>query len=69
MISYFKLMHRTSQLQRAIFLATELFDGDINQALVWIGTPHPHFFNFSPAQYVLGGNGKSLINWLEERLG
>ena len=68
MINYFKLMYRTSQLQTAIFLATRLFDGDINQALIWMGTKNSAFFDFTPAEYIIGGRGKSLINWLRERL-
>ena len=58
------VIHRTLQLRKVFILSTDLFGG-VNEALVWMGTPNLIFFD-SPAEYVLGGCGKTVVEWLEE---
>jgi uncharacterized protein (DUF2384 family) len=53
------------QLRKVLNMSTDLFGG-VNEGLVWMGTPNPIFFDYSPAEYVLGGRGRSVILWLKE---
>lgn len=68
MIFFIKYLYRMRQLNKATMLATQLFDGDINQALIWMGTKNSALFDFTPAEYIIGGRGESVIGWLKGRL-
>lgn len=67
MIGQIKILYRLYQAKKALELAMILF-GDINKAVVWMGTKNPVLFDFSPIEFILAGRGKSLIEWLKERV-
>jgi len=50
-------------------LATELFDGIWEDAVMWAQTPSEHFFGNAPAQLVPSGGGQLVIDWLMVRTG
>lgn len=50
-------------------LATELFDGIWEDAVMWSQTPNESFFGQAPAQLVPSGGGQLVIDWLMVRTG
>ena len=52
-----------------ISLATKLFDNDWNKAVSWMNNPNEIFFNASPVETILTGEGIHLEQWLRGRLG
>ena len=57
------------QYLHCISLATKLFDNDWNKAVAWMNTPNDLFFNSSPRETILTGEGEHLEHWLKTRLG
>ena len=49
-------------------LAYEVFDGDTEKANDWLLEPNSYFFNNSPIEYILLGNGQAVLDSLRERL-
>ena len=57
---------KTQQLDYILELAGELLG---SEAKDWITTPNPFFFDRSPMEAVIGGDGDSVVELLSERLG
>ena len=66
MLNQIKLLYRLYQAKKALELAMVLF-GNVNDAVVWMGTKNPALFDFSPIEYIFGGRGNRVIDWLKER--
>ena len=57
------------QHQEAVNLATELFNGIWEDALMWMQTPTSVFFGISPTDAIVSGNGEAVLEWLKQRSG
>ena len=56
-------------LEHAAILANEVFDGNEEALIAWFQKPNPYFFNESPLNYILMGNGSAVIELFHEKLG
>ena len=50
-------------------LATELYDGIWEDAVMWMQTPSEQFFGQAPCTLVPSGGGQLVIDWLLVRIG
>lgn len=57
------------EIDLAISLTVDLFKGDVDKASNWFQTSNPYFFDKSPFEIILLGEGYHIINFLETRLG
>lgn len=58
-----------AQYEEAKELATALFDGIWEDAVMWMQTPNEAMFGDSPMGMIAYGEGQILIDWLKTRSG
>lgn len=59
---------RIEEFAEASILAYELFGRDTKKALKWMRAENKDFFNSSPFEVCIRGQGKDLIKFLKKRL-
>lgn len=65
-----KLNHNVIELQTELAkeYATQLHHGIWEDAVMWLQTPNPHFFDEVPQVLILNGQGPAVIDFLRIRL-
>lgn len=58
-----------AQYEEAKELATALFDGIWEDAVMWMQFPNEAMFGSSPMEVIVNGDGQALIDWLKTRSG
>ena len=59
------LMH----LVEASALVSKLYKGDTRKVKLWMNAPNSTFFQDSPLEVILRGDGRGVIKWLKPRVG
>lgn len=64
-----KIAGKIIKLVIATDYAFKLFKEDLRETKRWVISPNSFFFNDTPFEVIMRGDGLSVITWLRERLG